>query len=110
MTVTVDIAGLGFHGTTTDPDPGAAATVDITGLSFRTVSTGSAPRAHIASLSFYTTGGELPDPARAHIAGLHFYTRNPAPLPGESLLHMWDGHRLVQVTPMVWNGSSLEAT
>src|SRR5699024_11981155 len=89
ITATVDTAGLGFHGATTDPEPpGSAATVDITRLSFRTVSTGSAPRAHIASLSFYTTGGELPDPARAHIAGLHFYTRDPAPLPGESLLHM----------------------
>ena len=110
MTVTVDIAGLGFHGTDADPEPPASATVDITRLSFRTVNPGTAPRAHIAAMQFFTTGGPLPDPARVHIAGLHFYTRNPAPLPGESLLHMWDGHRLVQVTPMVWNGSSLEAT
>lgn len=67
-------------------------------------------RVHVSHIEGYATGGPAPDPARVQIAGLHGFARDPAPLAGQSLLHQWDGARLVQVTPMVWNGTGLEAS
>lgn len=106
--MTVDIAGIGFH----PLDAEEPARVEISRVTFRTSGQGAPEpaRALIAGVQFFATGGPAPEPGRVHISGLHFFTRDPAPIAGQSLLHMWDGTRLVQVHPFVWDGTGVSPT
>lgn len=103
MTATVEIAGI--TGEAVNP-----VTVEIARVTGRAVGAGSlAARVLIAGVTGFATGGDLPS-GYVQIGGVHGFARNPAPIPGRSLLHMWDGTKLNPVTPMVWNGVGLEKT
>jgi len=104
MTVTVDITGI-------TGEPGDPARVQITRITGRPDGGGTSnAKVYITGITGAATGGPAPDPAYVRITGLHGFARDPAPIAGESLVHVWNGSRLVQVTPMVWNGTGLEAT
>ena len=101
MTATVDIAAI--FGEAHQP-----AHVVISRVTGRPTGAGTtAARAVIAGISGFAGGGDLPS-GYVQVAGLHGFALNPAPIPGRSLLHMWDGTKLNPVTPMVWNGVGLE--